>query len=298
MILTFLFRYPIFILGAVNFYYFPVQVFDSPLALIILLFASLLVLALILWADQYENEEKKYLGWAFLWGGLVATTASFLTYWSFDFISESILFAAIAEEFFKFLGLYIAFRKQFISWWTDGLVFGSMIGLGFTLFEDLDYIAFSENPLDTAIWRSLGSIFAHSFFTGVFGALFVVFLLKKDKFLTFFAFLFAGLSHYTWNYSTYYVESWWAYIILPPFSVIALGYFLRLSERDVIKSLFNSPSRTFEFQYPQGVYYDLALRKNFLKGITDKTLRKQTRHNISHEIHTALLEQRVRSSPR
>ena len=297
MILTFLYRYPIFILGSVSLYFFPFEIADSPLAFFILLISAGIVLITILWADQYENEQKINLLWAFLWGGLVATTASGLTYAFVTSIDESILLAAFTEELFKFIGIYIAFKKYMISWWTDGLVFGSMIGLGFTVFEDLDYIAFSEDPLDTAIWRSLGSIFAHSFFTGVFGALFVLFLIKKDKFLTFFAFIFAGLSHYIWNFSTYFVESWWAYIILPPLTIISLTYFLRTAERDLIRSIFENYNNSDQLSYDPIIYYDLSERRRFLNGLSSKKLKKITNKKISVEIHQALLEKRFSTSP-
>jgi len=298
MIVTILYRYPIFILGSVSLYYFPFEIADSPLAIIILMTSAITVLGTIIWADQYENEKKIHFLWAFLWGGLVATTASSLTYTFVTTIDESILFAAFAEEFFKFLGIYVAYKKYMISWWTDGLVFGSMIGLGFTVFEDLEFLALSDDPVEASIWRSLGSIFAHSFFTGVFGALFVVFLIKKDKFLTLFAFIFAGISHYVWNFSSYYVESWWAYIILPPLSLISLAYFLRISEKELIKNMFDNNYPPDQLTYPPNVYYDLKERGKFLKSLPNRTLKQKARKIISDEIHVALIQHRKRSSPR
>jgi RsiW-degrading membrane proteinase PrsW (M82 family) len=298
MIVTFLYRYPIFILGSVSLYFFPFEIVDSPLAIFIIFTSALVVLGTIIWADQYESEKKVYLLWAFLWGGLVATTASGLTYSFSSTIDESFLLAAFTEEFFKFVGLYVAFKKYMISWWTDGLVFGSMIGLGFTIFEDFDYIAFSDDPLGEALWRSLGSIFAHSFFTGVFGALFVVFLIKKDMFLTLFAFIFAGLSHYIWNYSTYFVESWWAYIILPPLTLVSLAYFLRISERDLIKTLFDDKDVYPEPSYAPNIYYDLKDRKKFINGLENRRSKQLAKKIISEDIHKTLIEHRNRTSPR
>lgn len=278
-------------------YFFPFEIVDSPFAIAILSIASLIVLAIIIWADQYENEPKLYLIWAFLWGGLVASTASGLTYSFVTVIDQSILLAAFAEEFFKFIGIFIAFKKYMISWWTDGLVFGSMIGLGFTVFEDLDYVAYSANPLETAIWRSLGSVFAHSFFSGVFGALFVFFLIKKDKFLASFAFTFAGLSHYIWNFSSYFVESWWAYIVVPPLTIVSLAYFLRKSERDVIKLLLINTPTSFKFTYPPEVYFDLNERKKFLRPIPSGEEKKNASKTISKEIHEGLVAYRKSLSP-
>jgi RsiW-degrading membrane proteinase PrsW (M82 family) len=255
-----------------------------------LISASIIVFALIIWADQYENEKKLHLFWAFLWGGIVATTASFLTFTWLEFINNNIFLAATAEEFFKFIGLYVAYKKLYISWWTDGLVFGSMIGLGFTFFEDIDYIASSTTPLDTAFFRALVSVFAHSFFTGVFGALFIASLINKRKLFAGFSFFLASISHFLWNSPEFLAESIWVFIVLPPFALMSLAFYLRYSEKAVIKKSIEDISGENLLTYPEQIYFDLAARRKFIRLESNRSQRKFIKRLISQEIHQLLLD--------
>lgn len=248
------------------------------------------MLALIIWADQYENENKLHLFWAFLWGGVVATTASFLTYNWLDFIYNNIFLAATAEEFFKFMGLYIAYKKLYISWWTDGLVFGSIIGLGFTFFEDIDYITISLNPVDTAFFRALVSIFAHSFFTGVFGAIFIASLINRKKLFAIFAFFLASFSHFLWNSPKFLVDSIWVFIVLPPLALFFLALYLRTSEKAIIRKSIEEDSAENFVTLPQQIYFDLAARRKFIRNQSNRRRKKFIKQQISQEIHEMLLK--------
>ena len=151
----------------------PSGILNNTSSLIVLTISFLIVFSLFYFADSYEREEFKYLIWSLLWGGFVAYGLVSIVFYLSDSIYESTWLAAFTEELFKMLGLFILFKKGIVTWWTDGLVVGGLIGLGFTYIEDIHYVFESDEPLIMALYRSLSSVFAHSFFSGIAGAIFV-----------------------------------------------------------------------------------------------------------------------------
>ncbi len=139
--------------------------------------------------DLYEREELKYVIPVFVWGFTVAAlfslvfntiigmtlstvadeqAASFLT---------AVFVAPLVEEFIKGLALLIAFvvasllalRSGSIefSGVMDGIVYGSAVGFGFSIAEDLIYYAqFGE---ETFVVRRIFGGFAHAAFTSLIG---------------------------------------------------------------------------------------------------------------------------------
>ncbi len=122
-----------------------------------LLFASLLFI-LYNFLDFYEREPLGLILLALAWGAGIATLASIsvgailelpvmvlaeteLAHFA-QFIHIAFL-APVVEELFKGLGLVLIFllAKHEINSLLDGFLYGAMIGLGFTTFENIEYIS-------------------------------------------------------------------------------------------------------------------------------------------------------------
>jgi len=129
------------------------------MALIVSLFFGFvpmfLFAAFVYWLDRYEKEPKMLLGAAFFWGVAVAAGGAFIINTAFgigifvvtgnegitDFATTSVV-APIVEEFLKGLAVAIVFflfRKEFDSI-LDGIIYGSMVALGFAATENTFYI--------------------------------------------------------------------------------------------------------------------------------------------------------------
>jgi len=146
--------------------------------------------------------------------------------------------AVIIEELVKLVALFMIFRRGSIQSWSDGLVMGGFIGLGFAAFEDLIYAINGDDAFATLISRGIFSIFAHTFFSGL-GATIIVFgLLTRRKWLSFLGFLAAVFLHLTWNtilafeiFSYASAGFFFFYSFLPPIILFVVALLLRKQER-------------------------------------------------------------------
>ena len=145
--------------------------------------------------DLFEREPKSMLAGAILWGGLVATglaiianeawlsvigkvtSPDFATQWGAAIVGPGV------EETLKLMGVVLLFliASDEFDGVMDGFVYGAMVGLGFTVFEDVSYffIAASSAPgvvsqagpvIDTFLLRvGAGGLYSHVLFTGLTG---------------------------------------------------------------------------------------------------------------------------------
>jgi RsiW-degrading membrane proteinase PrsW (M82 family) len=191
------------------------------------------VFALLWWSDKYEREPLITIAWAFLWGAFPACLLSYYLEGAVTTISGGV----IIEEAMKLIALWIVFRRGSINSWTDGLVMGGYIGLGFAAVEDLMYAISADSTFEVLITRGIFSIFAHTFFSGVGAVVIVIGLLRKKWWLVGAGFLLASFLHLTWNT----VLAWeiFAYNVagflfffsfLPPAILLAVAIFLRKRE--------------------------------------------------------------------
>jgi RsiW-degrading membrane proteinase PrsW (M82 family) len=137
------------------------------------------------WADRYEREPLWLLTVAFLWGAVPAIIFTVITGLfiggSLEEGSTSIFYycieAPIVEEFVKglaVLGLFVFHRKQFDGV-LDGLVYGALVGFGFSMTEDFLYYvsALSEGGLagllPVMVLRGVFFALNHSVYTGLLG---------------------------------------------------------------------------------------------------------------------------------
>jgi RsiW-degrading membrane proteinase PrsW (M82 family) len=191
------------------------------------------VFALLWWSDKYEREPLQTLMWAFLWGAFPACLFSYFLEGAVTTLSGGV----IIEEGMKLIALVVIFRRGSIDSWTDGLVMGGYIGLGFAAVEDVLYAISGENAFDVLVTRGIFSIFAHTFFSGLGAVVIVIGFLRKRWWLVGVGFLLACFLHLTWN--TMLAWELFAYNVagflfffsfLPPAILLATAIFLRKRE--------------------------------------------------------------------
>jgi len=151
--------------------------------------------------DLFEREPKLVLLAALLWGGVIATSlagyanGAWLSIMSkvapLDFTAQwgAAVVAPGVEETLKLMGiitLFLIVPDEFDGA-MDGFVYGAMIGLGFTVVEDVSYfinaaVAFGTASdqigpvIDMFIIRVIaGGLYTHVLFTGVAGIGFAYF---------------------------------------------------------------------------------------------------------------------------
>jgi RsiW-degrading membrane proteinase PrsW (M82 family) len=139
--------------------------------------------------DLYEREELKYVIPVFVWGFTVAalfslvfntiigTTLSIIANDQAASFLTAVFVAPPVEEIFKGTALLIAFviaslvarRKGAMefSGVMDGIVYGSAVGFGFSLAEDIIYYA--QAGQETFVVRRIFGGFAHAAFTSLTG---------------------------------------------------------------------------------------------------------------------------------
>jgi protease PrsW len=136
---------------------------------------------LIWWLDRYEKEPLSLIAVAFLWGSLPAITLAIV----FELVLAVPLaktplgpgiaawgVAPLVEEPIKALalvGLFLFARREFDGT-LDGIVYGSLVGFGFAMTENMLYFISSGSPLGAIFWvRSVLFGLNHAFFTSLVG---------------------------------------------------------------------------------------------------------------------------------
>jgi RsiW-degrading membrane proteinase PrsW (M82 family) len=156
--------------------------------------------------DLFEAEPKILLAAAVIWGGIIATSLSaeansawlsvlgkvaapdFTAQWGKAIVGPGV------EETLKLMGvviLYLVARNEFDGP-MDGFVYGAMVGLGFTVVEDVSYFinAVASAPgavdqsgpvFDTFIIRVVGGgLYGHVLFTGLTGTGFAYLVTRRS----------------------------------------------------------------------------------------------------------------------
>jgi RsiW-degrading membrane proteinase PrsW (M82 family) len=172
----------------------------------VLVLAYAVPVALIIYRlDLFEREPKLMLAAAVLWGGVVATSLAananeawlsllskvaspdFATQWGAAIVGPGV------EETLKLMGVVILFliASSEFDGVMDGFVYGAMVGLGFTVVEDVSYfinaVASAQGAvdqsgpvLDTFLIRVVGGgLYGHVLFTGLTGTGFAFFVTQR-----------------------------------------------------------------------------------------------------------------------
>ena len=144
---------------------------------------------LVLWIDRYETEPLWMLATAFFWGALIATFFAFLLNTTSAGIVGAltnanaaeafgaVIAAPIVEETGKAMILLIFFfwKKDEFDGIVDGIVYASMVALGFAMTENILYygraaaIGGGEALTGTLIIRGFFAPFSHPLFTSLTG---------------------------------------------------------------------------------------------------------------------------------
>lgn len=149
-----------------------------------------LYIVLVLWIDRYEGEPLWMLATAFFWGALVATFFAFLLNTTSQGITQAlsgdasageafaaVISAPIVEEIGKAFILFIFFfwKKEEFDGVVDGIVYASMVALGFAMTENILYYgkAAAEGGSGALtlvfILRGFFAPFSHPLFTSLTG---------------------------------------------------------------------------------------------------------------------------------
>jgi RsiW-degrading membrane proteinase PrsW (M82 family) len=150
---------------------------------------TVLYLLFIRAIDLYEREPLRYIVPVFIWGFAVATTISliFNTLASITLSSvvsqqaanfvTAVFVAPVVEESSKGLALFLVFGISYIATRRrglvefagvmDGIVYGSAVGFGFAIAEDILYGA--QFGAETFIVRRIFGGFGHAAFTSLTG---------------------------------------------------------------------------------------------------------------------------------
>ncbi|WP_232696294.1 glutamic-type intramembrane protease PrsW [Brevibacillus daliensis] len=119
--------------------------------------------------DNLEPEPISMVVRSFIFGILIAFPVMILQYiiqveWGFNSVwASSVLSAAIVEEFFKWLVVFLtAYKHVEFNEPYDGIVYAVATSLGFATLENLLYLILNGNTV--AIWRSLLPVSSHALF--------------------------------------------------------------------------------------------------------------------------------------
>ncbi|MEV4218208.1 PrsW family intramembrane metalloprotease [Nonomuraea sp. NPDC049725] len=167
----------------------PVQFFIS---LALALAPVPLLLAAVLALDRMEPEPRSNLIFAFAWGaGVAVLVAGVVNSLNLHYIMDTVKLsedtarniaatfgAPVVEETMKglvLLGL-LRFRRAELDGLTDGIIYASMVGLGFAMSENVSYYLQALNSeaggvslAVTVVLRGILSPFAHPLFTSMIG---------------------------------------------------------------------------------------------------------------------------------
>jgi RsiW-degrading membrane proteinase PrsW (M82 family) len=196
------------------------------LSWVLLLIYAVPVFILVYTLDLYEREPLSLVMGALLWGAFAATTLSILANqgWSLVVLSlfpfqtatqwVAALTAPFTEEILKGMGIvliYLIARRE-IDDIMDGFVYGAIVGLGFTVIEDVFYFVNQfggevGGVLQGFFVRVVASgVYGHVLYSGLFGIGLAYFVSRRREVSAAKRLAVAGLfiatgvfAHFLWN---------------------------------------------------------------------------------------------------
>ncbi|GAB3278093.1 PrsW family intramembrane metalloprotease [Parasphingorhabdus pacifica] len=149
---------------------------------------AVVLVGLILLIDRLEPEPRSHLLLAFAWGAGVALLGALivnsiggallvpLVGAQAAHMATAVICAPIVEESFKgaLLLLLLWWRRHEIDGPTDGIVYASLVGLGFALVENILYYMRGLDGPETGLWfmvliRGVIAPLGHSLYTSMIG---------------------------------------------------------------------------------------------------------------------------------
>jgi RsiW-degrading membrane proteinase PrsW (M82 family) len=259
------------------------------------IFPMILYLILVWKMDKYEPEPFRFLLIHFLWGAVGAIILGILGSVLLDRLTgiteneslnysliQTILFAPISEEIAKGIFLFWTIRSSKFDNMTDGLVYGSAIGLGFGMTENFSYfVSYGDSFsswLSLVIIRSGFSAVMHGISTGTLGAL--IGLSKFNNANSKIIYPFAGIIvaiiiHFIWNLSVSFNETFFlgfAFILCLIIFFLLLFRYAINKEKEIIESELIDESVNHSF--PDEHVKIISSNLRFKKGWIDESIRK------------------------
>ena len=253
--------------------------------------AALVVYKVTLWADAYEHETRESLIFTGIFGCGVSVLVTIFLYELIPGSSDSNFVVALVEEGSKALVLFPLIRLRYINSWTDGLVFGSMAGLGFSITEDFMYALSSESPLVTLIGREIYSIFGHSVFSAFLFAAICAAYLHSRKTIFLVMFTLAIGTHWAWNSGAGLIEGsqFVVYAVLPPVVFVLLAVFLRSQEKSELKLLGKKSIELGELTAEElDLAANLKQRKRYRRQLDTSAQKEEFDNKISADVRKIL----------
>lgn len=148
--------------------------------------------------DFYQTGQFKYVVLSFLWGGIAYILAASLN-WSL--VNERMatweqivrFIAPFAEEILKGLFIVYLVHTAHFTYSVDGAVYGFATGIGFAIFENMEYIhGHTEVATWIAIQRVLSTNLVHAAGSAIIGMALSMFRLERS--IARWEFLLSGLS--------------------------------------------------------------------------------------------------------
>ncbi len=183
--------------------------------------------SLVWWMDRYEREPLRLLALMFLAGAVPCAGLALLAHSALSFLAThslpplfnetlSVVFLApLIEESIKFLPILLIRNHSDFNNPTDGIVYGSAVGFGFGMTENLFYFLdsfYSWGPFNwlwTMVIRTVFTGMLHAFSTGFAG-----YLVGRAKYhhvrqrtATIAAIAAAILFHMVWNSVIFFADS-------------------------------------------------------------------------------------------
>lgn len=173
------------------------------LASVFLGIIPMVIYALIVWRlDRWEKEPFPLLFAAFLWGSIPSVIFAIIAQVILELpvaefssgasiygeLYQASIVAPISEEITKGIGLLLIFwifRRQIHSV-LDGLIYGSMIGFGFSAIENVLYFVGQTDPAGLLVlffFRAFVFGMLHALFTGLFGVGLALGMFSRNPFL-------------------------------------------------------------------------------------------------------------------
>jgi len=268
----------------------------------------LIVVALVWWLDRYDREPLHLVAAVFLWGASVAPTVSFTAVAAIDrFVQGSIpaeslgligisFFSPFVEETIKAIGvlLVVLLTDKFDNP-TDGVVYGTAVGLGFAVTENFFFAlgAIAESTGTGGILilvggRTLLSAGVHALSGAAFGG-FLGYAVLSPKRRVRLGWSLVGLAlaialHSAWNTALLYVgpfspdgslRGWLA--VLPSLYVVyvvILTAFLHSEHRILKRELVEEVELRLAPAWVADVipYYSRRVRGNWWPSRTERTV--------------------------
>jgi protease PrsW len=180
---------------------FLISLVGAPIIVLLLaILPAIFYVTIAVWIDRYEPEPWWMVAGAFLWGGSVALLVSGLVNATGrDLVSADLgrdlgqaymgsISAPIIEETTKGLVLLYVYlrRRHELNGLLDGVVYASMVGLGFAMVENVEYYA---NALQAGVGalgqnfviRGILTPFLHPLFTSMTGIGLVLALRARNR---------------------------------------------------------------------------------------------------------------------